>query len=125
MSERITVEVNGEPKEVKMSFGLLNELSQKLGDIDAIPEMAVNPELREALVLACVVDRDPRGKFKDPEATLYQYDMSMDDTLKLLDWVGEHVADFFLKSMGSAKKMIEERVDQFQSLMPTLPGGEA
>ena len=124
-NEHITVTINDEEKELKMTFGLLNELSRRMGDVDALPELAVNAELRESVILACVVERDKRGKFKDAEATLYDYDLSMEDSLRLLDWVGEHVADFFLKSMSSTKALIEKRQDQFQSLMPTLPGGEA
>jgi hypothetical protein len=124
MTETITVTLNGEPKEILMSMGLLNELSAKLGDVDAIPELSVNAELRESIMISALADRDNRGKLVDPEINLFSLDISTEDTLRLLDWVGEHVADFFLKSMAQTKSLFEDRQVQFRSLMPTSPGGE-
>lgn len=123
MSEIHTVTIGGESQEIKMTMGLLNELARTVGDIDRVGEISFDQELREAVLTVLLSKRDNKGIITEP-LVLFTLDMTPEDTLELLDWVGSHVTDFLLKSLTRAKAMLEIRRPQFQSLALTSTGGE-
>ena len=123
MNETFEIKVNGEVQEVKMSFGMLHVIASLVGDIEAVPEMGYNPDLREAVLNELLSKRDKKGKILE-QIDMFNLDVATDDVVDLINWAGEHVADFFLKSLTKAKKLVDSRQEQMQDLQPTSTGGE-
>lgn len=120
----IEVVIGDETKKIKMSFGLLNECAKVIGDIDNITEISLNPEIRDRLLIEVLSARDEMGVITDP-ISVFNLDMTPEAVITLLDWVGSHVADFFLNSMTRVKDLLTSREEKLKSLMPTSNGGEA
>jgi len=119
-----TITVDGQPKDIKMTFGLLNQLVRTIGDIESVADISFDIELREALLQECLAPRDENGRI-EKEVNLFLIDVNPDDVIDLLDWVGAHVTDFLLAQMTRAKEMMEHRSDQVKALMPTSTGTPA
>lgn len=122
MDDTIDVKLGAETREVKMSFGLLNEISRKVGDMDAIPEMALNADLRDEVLISLLSKRDSRGRITE-EISFFELDATPEQISVLIEWAGAHVADFFLTSLEKTKNLIEQREGRIKALMPTSPGG--
>lgn len=123
MADTFTIKINGKEQDVKMSFGLLNILCQKVGDLDGAATIAVDQALREGVLVELLSSRDSKGKIIEP-FDLYSADMDSDDVVELLDWAGSHVLDFFLKGLERAKKLQEKHMPRLKALMPS-PAGSA
>ena len=52
-------EANGEEREVKMTYGLLNELVSMVGDIEEIAKFYVDQNLRNQVLVAVLSQRSP------------------------------------------------------------------
>lgn len=118
------LKLNGEDREIKMTFGLVNEICRLAGDIDAVPEIAYNPDLREAVLISLLSERNERGEIVG-EISVFNMDADPEDVVNLLDWASEHAVDFFLKALQRAKKLVEDRKETFQALMPSSTGSPA
>lgn len=108
--------------EVKMKYGLLNELVRVVGDLDQVHLVNYDPVISEQMLLAMLVKRDAKGKPTE-EISLAELDLDTEEAMELLDWAGGHVADFFVKALAKAKIMVDEKVPALKALMPTSPGG--
>ena len=123
MKDHIEVNIGNDTKAIKMSYGLLNECSKIIGDIDGIADIALNSDVRDRLLVEVLSDRNEMGKIVDP-ILIFNLEMEAEDVLTLLDWVGSHVADFFLSSMTRTKDLMVAREDKILALMPTSNGGK-
>ena len=121
MADTFSIKINGKERDVKMSFGLLNILCQKVGDLDGAATIAMDQSLREGVLIELLSDRDTRGRISE-EFDLFTADMNPDDVVALLDWAGEHVLDFFLKGLERAKKLQERNMPRLKALMPSQAG---
>lgn len=121
MSDTIEVSIDGESREIKMSFGLLNELSRKIGDLDAIPMLAIDPDLRESVLISLLSKRDKKGKITE-EFSFFEAGLTVEDVSNLIDWAGGHVADFFLTSLEKGKALIADREARLKALLPSSNG---
>lgn len=124
MDDIIQIKVGEQTKEIKMSFGLLNELAKKVGDIDAVPMLNIDPDLREGILTSVLSERDGRGNITEP-VNLFQLDMDPEDAILLVEWVGAHILDFFLKSLEKTKTLMEDQEERIKALMPTSSGSQA
>lgn len=122
MSDTFKIKIGGEDHEVKMTFGMLHVITAIVGDIDDIPQMSYNPELRTALLVNLLSDRDEKGEIIE-EVSLWNLDADEVEIIELLDWAGAHVADFFLKSLAKTKTLLENRQDDLKALQQLSNGG--
>lgn len=118
-----TIEVDGDPRDIKMTFGLLNELVRVIGDVEGIAEISFNNDLRDAVLNEVFSERDEQGRIKEP-VNLFNLAVDPDDVVNLLEWVGAHVTDFLLKQMLKTKVMVESNQGRLKALMPTSTGSE-
>lgn len=120
MSEKYLREitVNGETREVKMTYGLLDQLCRISGDVDAALLLAIDHDLRHAALSAIFAERDKTGKITK-EFNAFEFDADPEDVTGLLDWAGAHVLDFFLKAATRAQKTGSDRRAQMEALTPT------
>lgn len=124
MNPKFKIKINGEERDIKMSFGLLNVLATAVGELDDIPHILLNGELRTDIFVKTVVRRDAEGT---PVETLNMFtiDVEEDDVIDLLTWVAEHLTDFFLKSIEKTRSLsTPERMERVKNLMSTLGGGK-
>lgn len=122
MQDTIQITINGKAKDLKMTFGLLNEMARTIEDVDNVPLLAIDADLREKALIALLSERDERGRITE-EFNLFTIDASPEEILDLLDWAGAHVTDFFLKSLEKAKVLMDGNMDRIKALTPTSTGG--
>ena len=104
-NKTITVTLNGVEREVKMSYGLLNELISMVSDIEEIAKFYVDETLRNKALVAVLSERTPAGKIT-AAVQMDETDIDIEDIDKLLSWVAAHVTGFFIRSLTNlADKM--------------------
>jgi hypothetical protein len=122
VKDKITVKVNGEDREIFMSFGLLNSVTKIVYDMQMVATMALVPELREDVLKQLLAKRTPSGKVTAAIDDIDEIDISIDDVVSLLDWTSEHLLDFFLKALDKAKSMADRNQARMTALMPSGSG---
>lgn len=131
VNNTLSIQKDGKPHSVFMSFGLLNQLTRLLGDIDQLPMLAVDPVLQEKVLVEIFTERDARGNpTKVPN--LYEINVSLGDIELILDFVGDHIANFFMAAAEKAQKRVQALHEKLQAsqakvsaLTPTSPGSPA
>ena len=112
------IEVNftdGTSKKVFMSFGLINCLSQVVGGLEQLPFIYSESALREVLITSSLSDRAPDGSIPSPE----EFDelgqkLTVAEGERLLSWIEDHLASFFIRSLQRLK-VIAERGNNLKS----------
>ena len=115
------ITVNGDEHEIKMTFGLLNNLCRKVGDIEAAVVIALDTNLRDAILIELLSKRDSKGKILEP-IDLDTLEADPDSIIDLIDWAGTHVLDFFLKGLERTKKLQEANTGRIKALIPSSTG---
>jgi hypothetical protein len=123
MADKFTIKIDGKERDVKMTFGLLNALCRAVGDIDGATQVTMDQNLRDAILVELLSERDKTGKIKN-ELNLAELDVEIDDMLEMLDWAGNHIMDFFLKGLERAKALQDRNMGRLKALMPS-PAGSA
>lgn len=101
----ITVTANGAEREIKMTYGLLNELVSMVGDIEEIAKFYVDETLRNKALVSVLSERSNTGKIT-AKADMEEIDIEIEDIDQLLSWVAAHVTGFFIRSLTNlADKM--------------------
>jgi len=116
-----TIKVDGKERDIKMTFGLLNNLCRKVGDIDGAATIMMNVDLRDGVLIELLSDRDKNGRITEP-LDLNTLNVDMDAVVDLVDWTQEHVLDFFLKGLEKAKGLQDRNLHRIKALMPTKDG---
>jgi hypothetical protein len=120
-SDIFTIKVNGKEQDVKMTFGLLNILCRKVGDIDGAATVMMDQELREGVLVELLSTRDRSGKITE-QIDLNTLEIETEAVVELLDWTQEHVLDFFLKALERAKALQDRNLTRIKALMPSSSG---
>lgn len=115
LSETFEIEVDGEQREVKMTYGLLDRLCRIVGDIDNAVQMTVLPGLREAALRAMLAKRDARGKVVE-EVDPVEVEASRRDLLALAAWARGHVLDFFVEESKGVAGLLKEYAGDLEEL---------
>ena len=103
----ISISINGEDREFKMYYGLLNELMTTVRDLNDISLFFVNQEIRNEALVAILSVRDKNGKkieTIDPEGI----DVDFEDLEKLLVWATSHVTAFFIRNLVQLTQQIQK-----------------
>lgn len=121
MQDTIKITTPDGEAERLMSWGLLDELNGIIGDIDQLAELVGSREMRNEVLTAVYSERDAKGE-RVGEVSLFP--LAPDEVTRVIDWVGEHVADFFLKNATNANQLGTKLAERVKALQPTTPGGE-
>lgn len=122
LNDRITVTVNGEDREILMSFGLLNRLTSVVGSPENIGVMFADPTTQRDVLTLIFLPKGTKIENFDFEDKV---DLSKKDAIELLNWSSEHVLDFFITAMEKAVEMGEKnkgRMEKLEKLMPSPAG---
>lgn len=93
--DRLKIKFSGEDRELFMSFQRLNSLLRNVDDPRQILNIAVDPDLGEAVLrVALAPTSDPGSAF---EFTLVDDMVSNEDVERILDWSMDHLTYFFMK----------------------------
>jgi len=110
LAPRFTLVLGETEKELYMSFGLLNTLSNLFESPDQLSETFTNATLRLDILLLCLSKRDIYGKITE-EFALNELEVDTDHLLDFFDWVEGHISYFFIqaweRSIRSTKKRTE------------------
>lgn len=129
-SSTLSITKDGKPYSVFMSFGLLNQLTRHLGDIDQLPMLAVDPEVQEKVLKEIFSTRDERGTVTYTPS-LFEINVSVEDIDRVLDFVGDHIANFFMAAAEKSQKRVTSlhakllvTLEKVSSLTPTKTGSQ-
>lgn len=120
---RLKVKVNGNRREIFMSFGLLNEICRGVGDLHGAIAIPTNAELRDYSLMVVLSTRDEEGTVTTP-VNLRTLDISIDDADQLLGWISDHATDFFLRTMERVVALQNGNKDRFKHLSVPSPSPE-
>ena len=117
-TDTYTYKVDGEDKEIFMSYGLLNKLSQMIGGNQNLDNLLLDMNL-QLKVLQEVLGND-MDKMTRAQVT------------PVLGWVAEHVVDFMISSCEEFQEVNEKFKDRMEALnklaetaSPSTPSGSA
>lgn len=124
LSDTITIKLDGEDRNIFLSFGLLNELSLLVNDISDLPSIPLNTRLRKQVLSACFATRKKSGKI-EAEVDIDDVDVSIGDSERIIDWVVDHMMAFFLRSLKKVVLTTEANKIDMQDLGSSLNGLKA
>lgn len=99
--------VNGEERDIFMSFALLNRLSYLTGGaegVEHLPLIMVDPTIREAVLKELLAERSKTGRVKQ-EVELEDLELDLETIPDLLDWASAHILDFCLAGLEKSKAL--------------------
>jgi hypothetical protein len=109
-----------------MSLGLLNELAELIGDPTRVGSIDFNSDLQTEVIEACLAPRTKMGKRKgDDPVDLDTLEMSIGDIENLLDWVKEHIMDFFLRRFQATSRVLDRHQGTMKALEQFLNGSKS
>lgn len=123
LSEELIVKVDGEPFRIFMSWGLLRECVETVGNPQDARFTLMDTEVISDLLTLTLSPRDKRGAIIEDAQVDGAFAMiNADDREILLDWVQAHVTGFFLKRVTSMEGLLEKVLPTIERLMSTTTG---
>lgn len=125
LQDTFQIEVDGEKREIFMSYGLLNMLATYVQDVENLLQIGLDPITHANVALVLLAPRDKRNrpqlvsKNEDGEEVafdLFEVSVSRDDVNDLVDWAGDHLSDFFMKGMRQSMKRAESQKDLMREM---------
>lgn len=116
-----SINVDGEEREIFMSFGLLDTLCRIIGDPSNVAQVHVNFELREQVLKETLAERKKSGKLVK-HVDVDELDISIEDVEDLISWASEHVLVFFIRSLSKVAEMTRKTEGPIKDLVSSFPG---
>lgn len=123
LEPKLIVKIGDEEVTLFMSFGLLDKLTTKFGDVtNAVENSMFDSEQRTDVLRIVLQKRGEYGKY--PKAEAEKLDMedvpiSVDDVTNIFKWVLEHVSDFFLRAAENVMSVQEANMARQEALKPS------
>lgn len=121
-SDHLTVTYKDQSRELFMSFLRLNSCVRILGEPERLSTMLIDPDLAEAALRVMLAEKGGAGEQFD--ITLEDGDLSNEDVDKILLWVNEHLAHFFMKRFQQLGLQVKELGPTAQALKSSLLGSD-
>ncbi len=119
LSDKLTVNIDGEDRELFMSFALLNRLTAITTDEQQVLNYAQEKHLQEQWALIATLSVDEKGRLVYPKDSndLVIPLMTVTDAGKLIDWIAEHVLDFLFKRLETQIRKMEQNQPRLQAFI--------
>lgn len=105
LTDRITVVVNGEERQLFMSAQMRNRLINLFQSGEFTEgDLALNAKLQENFIVALLTPKNPK---QEDIPNFDDLDISVQDYDKLSQWAAGHVLDFFMKAAQAATQTAE------------------
>lgn len=101
----ITFTADGEEREVKMTYGLLNELVNLIKEIEEVSKFFVDEKIRNAVLAAVLAQRAPNGKVTS-KVNVDDIELELEAIDEILAWASAHVTGFFIRSLTNLAKRV-------------------
>ncbi len=119
----IEVSVNGDKKSLRMPFARLNRILVILESAENLPKLAYDTNVQEAVLCEVFTERaEDRKTITFRPESLDEIEIDTDTTLKIFDWVGSHVNDFFIRQVENQVSQAEKYSPRLKSLHTTANG---
>ena len=102
------ISVNGEDKEVFMSFALLNTITGYFRNAEELEQILLNSDVRASVITELLSERNETGRITK-NFDINRMKADPDQILDLLEWVSEHVETFFMKALQRAKQRMKKK----------------
>jgi len=112
------IKVNGENQEVKMTYGVFNEILQIIPDPSQIGDLFITDAALRDYVARRMLSGNKRIKNEEDLVDPFDLDIDMDEVNNLILWVGDHVLYFFMNSAektAALMKRYEPAMAEIQS----------
>ena len=111
-----------------MTYGVLNDLTKIGIDIQELGTLIIDPQVRDATLRITLTPRNEEGDFDTSDGepmTINQLKLSVDEVQDVLEWVVDHIAHFFMRSIEQAARLRAKYADRAESLLTSsLSGSE-
>ena len=115
--EDCEIRIAGETRRVFMSFNLLRRAAAMVGaEVEVISAFMLDGHKMAALIDLVL---DPKNFNAD---AIKDHEISHAEALRLVQWVLEHVLDFFALGLERATELSAKSTDLLMSLMPSVDG---
>lgn len=112
----LTVTVDGAEREIKLSYGLQDQILRLVKDTNEVGNIYVDADIRNAVIEQVLADRSNTGKIV-LKKNFDDYDIETEEVEKILDWVVTIVTSFFSRVLASLEQKIQDQT--LQSPIPT------
>lgn len=115
LPDTLTVQIDGEDRELFISYGLLATLSRLIGDEKNIALISFDDDIRDHTLKAVLAERTKGGKIIKPVEDVFDVNISVKDVNAILTWVTEHLLDFFVQSLERTQMVLKEQVPSLEA----------
>lgn len=127
-NDKITISIDGEEKELFMSYGLLTNLAQVIDNPELAAGVSLNPEVLRTMCAIALVPRSESGAVlvkTDAEISEILDGLSPSSGEELIEWVQEHLIAFFMKGVTRSVEMVQamELATNQEKLQAALKSG--
>lgn len=110
---------DGEEKELKMSMGLIQLLFARFTTQDQIYNLGLDFIVQRELINEVVDDRSTNGRRANPDID-YSLRLSIEEGNKLVEWISEHIIDFFTSKLEAQERAIKKMLPALEEVNKTL-----
>ena len=103
VSPKLTVTILDQEVELLMSYGLLSRLAASIQDVDALTNSGFSATSRDFLLETVLTKKGKSGAFDKVDLDEIT---EMEEVEKVLDWVNEHLLDFFIKQLTKSQQSL-------------------
>ena len=117
-----TLRMDGEPKVIKMTYGLFNEIMNVVPSPEEIGELLVtNAGLRD-YVIRRMLTGSKRVTTEEDMVDPFDVDIDITELDDLVTWVGDHVLYFFMTAAQKTVKLGEKYQETLTQLAQSKTG---
>ena len=117
MSEKlpstISLKVNGEIREILMSYNKLNRCNFLLGDAENLPLILISPTVSAAMICEMLGEKNVPAKLED-------LDIAPEEAQRLLEFVSQHLEDFMVGALEKATALQDRNKERREKLAGAL-----
>lgn len=116
------IRIDGEVKEIKMSYGLFNEIMMVVPSPEEIGELLMtNQGLRDYIIRRMITGNKRVTKDEDL-IDPFEMDLNLEDVSQMVQWVGDHVLYFFMTNAEKTKGLAEKYQETITQLAQSKSG---
>ena len=125
VDDHITIKQDGEDRELFMSFGLLDNLTRHVATPEEVATVPFSPDLREDILKDILAKRTKSGKVEGERPEIDDFDISIADHEKLLNWAMGHILGFYVRNLQMVSETSNTHEKAIQAVVSSMSGQES